>query len=271
MRTWTTAAAIAIAAAVLEGAWYLGNPISFTNVAVQPKRQVFRLLADSNVDWAQNRDKIEDWIAPHGIPPSRIDPVHVLAGANVIGLNALTGAGPFDFERYRWLREHADPVAHFGHTYLLFEVDDALYDRFLDENRALSPSAAAARLCPDPGERLDAGEKQRFAFDGVVEAARAWLVCVSAPRGTDLALRGLRGGVRVGALVDGAEPPTIETLMGEQIVWYRLAPGTHAFLVRPIPNRRAWLPSTFEGEWQARRRGAHLAIREVRTEALAAN
>lgn len=45
------AAGRAAAVSLLEGLAYAGNPLAFTNAAVQPKRTVFRWIADSNVDW----------------------------------------------------------------------------------------------------------------------------------------------------------------------------------------------------------------------------
>src|SRR6185295_4629667 len=118
-----------------ENALFLGNPLAFTNAAVWPKREVFRLIADSNVDWGQNREKVVGWLDAAGIPQERLDPLHALPGTNVFSLNAV--AGTFDFGQHRWLREHASPRAHLGHTYLVFEVDEALYARFLDETRHL--------------------------------------------------------------------------------------------------------------------------------------
>src|SRR6185503_15041172 len=123
--------AAVFAVALAEGAWYAGNPLSFTSAAVWPKRLVFRLISDSNVDWGQNRNKIAGWLvreAPQGV----LDPVHVVPGHNTFSLNAL--AGVWDFEQHRWLREHASPRGHFGHTYLWFQVDDELYSRFLQED-----------------------------------------------------------------------------------------------------------------------------------------
>jgi hypothetical protein len=260
-RRWAPAAALAIAVTLLETAPYAGNPLSFTNAAVQPKRLVFRVLADSNVDWGQNRDKIAAWMAERGIPANRLDPLHALPGTNVFTLNALTGAGVFDYERHRWLRENASPIGHLGHTYLVFELDDALYDRLLDESRRLAPTAYAEAVCgSDAAEQLAPGGKVPFAVDGPAEAARVWTLCVSTPRGTDLGLRGFKGGIRVGPLTSDTDPKW-ETVLQDQLVWYRLEPGRHAFRLRQMANRRAWLVAPFSGEWAVRRRGARVWIR----------
>ena len=261
-RRWAPAAALAIAVTLLETAPYAGNPLSFTNAAVQPKRLVFRVLADSNVDWGQNRDKIAAWMAERGIPANRLDPLHALPGTNVFTLNALTGAGVFDYERHRWLRENASPIGHLGHTYLVFELDDALYDRLLDENRRLAPSAYADGSCgAEEAAQLAPGGKVPFEVDGPAAESRVWTLCVSTTRGTDLGLRGFKGGIRVGPLVSEADPKW-ETVLQDQLVWYRLEPGRHAFRLRQMANRRAWLAAPFSGEWAVRRRGARVWIHD---------
>ena len=258
---WRGWATLAAAFTLIECAPYLGNPLSFTNAAVQPKRLAFRVLADSNLDWGQNRDKIAGWMAQRGIPAPQLDPLHVLPGTNVITLNALTGAGVFDFERHRWLRENAEPIEHLGHTYLVFDIDDALYDRMLQESRLRQPAGRAAALCGEEGEPAPPGSKIPFAVDGVARPGRGWLVCISTARGTDIGLRGFRGGIRLGP-VAGEEEPPLQTVLKDQALWFRLEPGRHAFVVRQMENRRAWLPAPFEGEWHVRRRGARLSIRE---------
>jgi hypothetical protein len=258
-KRWPPAAALAAIVTLIETAPYTGNPLSFTNAAVWPKRQVFRLLADSNVDWGQNRDKIGGWMSGRAIPPDRLDPLHALPGVNVFTLNAVAGT-TVPFERYRWLRENADPIDHMGHTYLVFDVGEDLYERLLGESRSLLPVSVAERMCGgDDAARLPPGSKVPFSVDGVADPSRTWLVCVSTPRGADFGLHARRGSIQVGPRTSETEP-ALETVHQDQELWYRLEPGRHAFVVRQIVNRRAWLPSPFEGEWHVRRRGASVTV-----------
>jgi hypothetical protein len=255
--------AAAVAVAALENLQYLGNPLSFTNAAVWPKREVFRLIADSNVDWGQNREKVVGWLDAAGIPEERLDPLHVLPGTNVFSLNALTGI--FDFEQHRWLREHASPHAHLGHTYLLFEVDEGLYGRFLDESRRLRSAPAVAGLC-DPGAAADVlprGSHLPFKLSGSAEPGRTWVACVSAASGADFGLRAMDGRVRIGpCTADGGR--RFELLDEGQVAWYRLDPGVHALCAEQVPNRRPWLPHEFRGRWLVRRSGVSLSVRPER-------
>jgi hypothetical protein len=143
-RATLLAGGAAVLVAVLENALFWGNPLSFSNAAVWPKREAYRLMADSNLDWGQNRDKIGGWLQEHGIEDARLDPALLLPGANVLSVNVLTGVRG-GFERQRWLRENAAPVRALGHTYLWFELDAALYERFRNEARAAPSDAGPAR------------------------------------------------------------------------------------------------------------------------------
>jgi hypothetical protein len=258
----------AVCAALLfgfaEGLPYLGNPLSFTNAAVWPKRLAFRLLADSNLDWGQHDDTIARWAAEHGVPAARIDPVHVLAGANVLSVN--DAAGVFDFEQHRWLREHADPERHIGHTHLLFDVDAALFERFMDEERSLAPTLEGERLCPATlaYTRENPGAQLAFVRDEPPTDQRVWVACVRAPRGSDIGFRVRSGRIRAGVMtpVGSCDASLLDR---DQVVWRRLSPGTHPLCVVEVPNRRAFLPYRVEASWIVRGRAAHLNVRPLAT------
>lgn len=242
--------------ALAEGAGYAGNPLSFTNAAVWPKRQVFRLITDSNVDWGQNRDKIQEWLARRA-PTSNFDPVHVLPGHNTFSLNNVSGV--WDFERHRWLREHASPGGHFGHTYLWFVVDDDLYSRFLSEERRLVSGPAAEGRCGGASlTRLPPGTRLDFTLDGPLEPGETWQVCVATEKGAQFGLRSVEGHAVFASSAPAGPPP--EVLEEGQVAWFVLEPGTHAFTVSRIPNRRAWLPNDFTGRWMVRERSVSLAV-----------
>jgi hypothetical protein len=258
-RRWNSAWMAAIALAIAENAMYLGNPLSFTHAGVWPKRQVFRLMGDSNVDWGQNRDKIQGWLARSGIKASRLDPVHLLPGPNVLSVTNV--AGLFDFQRFRWLREHLDPLEHFGHTYLRFEVDDESFDRYMSEERTLLPSRLAAELCPAAPDEPQPTQKQvSFVRESEPPDNGAWLACVTAPRGTDLGYRVMDGMIRIGRVLPDSRCEA-ELIQHEQVVWRRLAPGRHALCAIEVPSRRKLVPYRTEGTWVLRGHAGSVAMR----------
>lgn len=261
-RSLTLLAALALA----ENLAYLGNPLSFTNAAVQPKTQAFRLIADSNIDWGQNRDKIPGWLAARGIRASRLDPVHLLAGPNVFSLNV--AAGVFDFEQHRWLREHTDPLEHLGHTYLRFEIENEAFERFMNEERRLEPSATSRELCPaDLGyEPKPPGAQVPFVREAAPEAQRVWAACVDSERGLDLGLRVAEGRLRFGRFSSDRRCDA-GLLEDEHVAWYRLLPGTHALCVVEVPNRRAFLPYRVLASFIVRGHAASLHVRPLAADA----
>lgn len=252
-------------AALLENGLYVGNPLSFTNAAVWPKRQVFRLMADSNVDWGQNGDKIERWLTQRRLSYTHLDPVHVLPGHNTFNLNVL--AGVFNFEQHRWLRARADPRGHFGHTYVWFWIDHDLFDRFLTEERRLEPGPAAEGQCGGAASTvLPPGSRPEISLSGQPVPGAAWIVCVETRKEAQFGLRAVEGHCRFGPYRPGTAQKW-ETLEQGQVAWYLLEPGTHVLALSQIPNRRAWLPNVFEGKWLVREHGVALALRRGRFEA----
>jgi hypothetical protein len=257
-------AGLVAAVSLAEAAPYAGNPLSFTNALVWPKREAFRFVADSNLDWGQNRDKIDGWLAARGIPQARLDPVQLLPGPNVFSVNEL--AGVFDFERQRWAREHLAPQEHLGHTYLLLDVEPQDHDRYMDEARRLLPDPAAAALCAgETGSPLAPGSPISFERTRPPEARGAWLACVTTEAGADVGYRSLAGVIRVGRVAAGR--CASDLLREEQVAWYRLAPGTHALCAIEVPNRRPQLPYHVQGNWIARGGRGALSLRETTADA----
>jgi len=259
---WTLLGGLVVATALIENAVYLGNPLSFTNAAVQPKRLAYRLLADSNIDWGQNRERLAGWLAEREWNAARIDPVHLLPGRNVIGLNAL--AGVFDFEQYRWVREHLEPGGHLGHTYLWYLVDEDTFNRFLYDSRRLFPDPFASTVCPDSLDYTvqPSGSEMPFALRRMPRPDETSVTCVAARRDTDVGFRVTRGSADVGVFVAPGVCRTQAVQEGQE-VWWRLEPGTHALCLVTQPYRRTWLPYALEGGWRVRGWGVRMAVRPL--------
>ncbi len=252
-------AAVAVVAVValasVENGMYFGNPLSFTNAAVWPKKQAFRLIADSNLDWGQHDAQMEAWSHRPGVR-THFNPLHLLPGHNTFSVNEVAGVS--EFERHRFLRENADPVGHIDHTHVWFEVDDALFDRFMNEQRRLAPRAGDA-TCPATlsYEPLSAASPVHLFLEGIASGSRTWLVCVVTAGGADLGLRASRGRTVLAPHADGkaCEGEFVEE---GQEAWYRLSPGRHALCVAEAPGRDG-APHPFDGSWVVRSGDAALA------------
>jgi 4-amino-4-deoxy-L-arabinose transferase-like glycosyltransferase len=260
-RRWAPAAAAAVVVvAVIENGMYFGNPIAFTNAGVWPKRQAFRLLADSNLDWGQNDEKIQDWLARHPGSRTRFDPPHFLPGRNIFSVNEVAGVS--EFARHRFLRENLDPVAHLRHTHVFFDVDEDLFSRFMDAERTLRPTAEDEAACPAglAYGGLPPGSEANLFLPGLAGTWKTWLVCVSTREGADFGLRVFRGRLHLGPYREGT-PCEGEVVGDGQEVWHRLAAGSHALCAAEMPDQ-SWAPHPFEGWWLARRGEASLYVRE---------
>jgi len=237
-RTLLVVVALASAA---ESVPYLGNHLAFTNVAVQPKREAFRLLTNANIDWGQNDEKIRGWLEGAGLGTAALDPVHALPGENVFDLNRLAGVGKFG--QHRWLREHASPRAHFGHTYLWFTVSPALWERLLEEDRHLRPSPLDPALCAGA---VAAGTIADGAPAVFPELSRteglALCLTVVGPGHVDIGLFDDEGTVAIGP---GGQPLRDQPLLrpGQQS-WYRVDPGPGVLT--------AFWATGFRGRWAVR-------------------
>jgi hypothetical protein len=257
---WAARALLVIA--LVENIQYFGNPLSFSNVAVQPKRDAYRLMADSNLNWGQNRERLTHLLKKAGMETTQLEPVQLLPGHVTLDVNAV--AGVWDFEQHRWVREHLRPQAHVGHTHLAYEVDNETFGRYMQEARLLTGGQVPAGVCPAdlPRDSHAIGARVPLAVHRPPAAGDGWAVCVTAPRGGDFGLRVSDGYAWLGAF--SAEGPcTPQLLAPGQVAWYRLEPGEHALCLEEVPNRRVWIPYALNGTWLVRGRRMDLGLRPI--------
>lgn len=117
----TRRAAVAYAAGV---AWLVVSVlswhpfyISYFNELLTDRRQAWRLLADSNLDWGQSEICVKRWLAAH--PDAVLEPSRPRTGTIVIRANFLVGV--LGDDRFAWLRR-LDPIDQVAYSYLVFDV-----------------------------------------------------------------------------------------------------------------------------------------------------
>jgi hypothetical protein len=245
------AAVVVVAlAALAENVPYLGNHLAFTNAAVWPKREAYRLLTNANIDWGQNDDKIAGWLDGGPSSPRSIRTTP-LRGENVFDLNYLAG---WDGSANQWLRERLAARAPGPHVPVVLDRP-ATYERLIEESRHLRPSAVDARLCIDatPAGPLVDGGAASLPDLGRTEGL---ILCVTTPSRLDLGLIAEGGSVVLGP---GDQPLREQSqLAAGQQAWYRLEPGTSALA--------AFSSSGLRGHWAVRGGAATLALRLVPVE-----
>lgn len=109
-------ACVAVAASVLS---YFPHYISYFNELVPIRSRSYKILADSNLDWGQNRWYLRRYEETH--PEAHIDPHDPISGTVVVSANELIGilGSPED---YRWLRENFEPNGTIGYSFLVYEL-----------------------------------------------------------------------------------------------------------------------------------------------------
>lgn len=93
------------------------NYLAYFNELLLDRKQAWRVLADSNLDWGQSEAEVAAWLAAH--PGAVRDPREPRAGLLLVRANFLTGV--LQGERYAWLRR-LEPVGHVGYANLVFRV-----------------------------------------------------------------------------------------------------------------------------------------------------
>lgn len=120
--------------------------IAYFNELVGGPRNGYRYLVDSNLDWGQNRSRVEDHARRHGV---LIEPA-VLPPTGLVAVGATRLQGVFGRERYRLLRDEYDPVDHIGYNWLIYDLGRP---RFAPESivPVMSDSSwvASGRFSPD--------------------------------------------------------------------------------------------------------------------------
>ena len=93
--------------------------LSYFNELVLDRTQSYRILADSNIDWGQNKAELTEFLSQH--PDYSFEPTVPTAGTVVVGVNELIGVvgKPEDFQ---WLRERFKPVGNFRYSYLIYNI-----------------------------------------------------------------------------------------------------------------------------------------------------
>jgi 4-amino-4-deoxy-L-arabinose transferase-like glycosyltransferase len=103
----------------VSSASYYPHMIPYMNEWVADRRLSYRVLADSNLDWGQDRAVVDEFIRKN--PDVILDPEVPTAGRILVSANRLTGVLPWN-PREIWLAKQYRPVAHVGYAHFLFVV-----------------------------------------------------------------------------------------------------------------------------------------------------
>jgi hypothetical protein len=124
---WSRAVAYRVAVYGLV-AWMAVSSLSFHphylayfNELIGDRKNMWRYLADSNVDWGQNDQAVVRDVARAAPGSVALVPASPVRGRVLVNVNSLVGVSA-PRERFAWLRDRFQPVDHIGYSWLIYDI-----------------------------------------------------------------------------------------------------------------------------------------------------
>lgn len=93
--------------------------LSYFNEIVWDRKQAYKYLADSNLDWGQGKNELDRYLLQH--PDAIYKPGKVRSGNIVVRVNDLVGVTA-DPNQYAWLRNNFEPIDSIAYAYLVYKI-----------------------------------------------------------------------------------------------------------------------------------------------------
>jgi hypothetical protein len=116
------ATATALGWYVLSSLSYHPQYLSYFNELIGTRKNMYRYLADSNVDWGQNDDLLARYLAARPRERISVNPPGPVTGKVIVNINRLVGLD--DAVAYDWLRASYQPVDQLGYSWLIYQVPE---------------------------------------------------------------------------------------------------------------------------------------------------
>lgn len=123
---------------VISNLSYFPHYLSYFNELLIDRKMSYTILADSNLDWGQNKNYLKQYLEKNSDAAylkfdkkgklkffngkGEINAQKLNPGLIVVEANQLVGIAA-DPENFRWLRENKKPVGHIAYSYLIFEIE----------------------------------------------------------------------------------------------------------------------------------------------------
>lgn len=114
-----TVSVLLITCLVLSTLSYFPTYMPYFNEFLWDKRQAYKILADSNIDYGQSEGALNAYLDSH--PTALYNPTGPVSGTVVMGVNDLVGVFGKPHQ-YAWLRENFEPQDMIARTYLIYYI-----------------------------------------------------------------------------------------------------------------------------------------------------
>ncbi len=98
---------------------YAPHELAYFNELILDRKQAYKVLADSNLDWGQSEWYLARYLKAH--PDAIVNPPRPVAGTVVVTVNGVTGISLKWGQDLRWSR-HFEPVDHVAYSYLVYRI-----------------------------------------------------------------------------------------------------------------------------------------------------
>ncbi len=98
---------------------YYPYHISYFNEIILDRKQAYKYLADSNIDWGQNKNELDKYLLDH--PDALYKPSNIRSGHLIVRVNDLVGVTA-EPEKYAWLRNNFEPTDTIAYSYLIYKI-----------------------------------------------------------------------------------------------------------------------------------------------------
>ena len=96
------------------------NYIQYFNELIWDRRNTYKYLIDSNLDWYQEKDKLHRYLESH--PEAKYQPKRPSYGTIIMSPNELVGI--WDEDEFRWLRDNFQPLDTIEDVYLIYQISE---------------------------------------------------------------------------------------------------------------------------------------------------
>ncbi|HMO17469.1 MAG TPA: glycosyltransferase family 39 protein [Oligoflexia bacterium] len=133
----------------LEFRSFTGYMLSYVNSVFVPKNKAYLYLADSNFDWAHTSALFYS----HKPETFYLNPKYPQKGANIYSAMILSGV-LYNFSQAHWVRNYLEPAEVIAHTYFRFDIDDAVFESYMNDVRTFKPNDKNENYCKHMGKYL---------------------------------------------------------------------------------------------------------------------
>lgn len=107
---------------VVSALSYHPQYLSYFNELIGSRKNMYKYLADSNVDWGQNEYLLARYLAARPRERISVNPPGPVTGKIIVNVNRLVGLE--DAAAYEWLRASYEPVDQLGYSWLIYQVPE---------------------------------------------------------------------------------------------------------------------------------------------------